>query len=275
MESLDIGRIEATLKSLAESAIHFGVQLVIAILILIVGLWIAKKITKSLRKMLTAKNVEPSLRTFLLSLVNISLKIMVFIIVLATVGVQMTSIIAVIGAASLAVGMALSGTFQNLAGGVVILFLKPFKVGDFIEAQSNSGTVESISIFTTRIKTGDNKVIYLPNGALSNGSIINYNQDGKRRADSTFGIAYGDNVAKAREVLLDILSKDERVIKDPVPVVFLTNLADSSVNVMVRFWATPSDILPIQFDLNEKVYIEFGKNGLSFPFPQMDVHLNK
>ena len=270
-----MGRLEASLRSLADSAVHFGAKLVIAIIILIASLWLANRVTRSLRKIMVKRDVDPSLRSFLGSMVSIVFKVLVAVIVLATAGVQMTSIVAVLGAASLAVGMALSGTLQNFAGGIMILLFKPFRVGDFIEAQGNSGTVESISIFTTRIKTSENKVVYLPNGTLSNGSIINYNQDGKRRIDATFGIAYGDDVAKTRSVLLDILGKDERVYKDPAPVIYLTSLADSSVNVMARFWANSSDVFSLQCDLNERVYTEFTKQGLSFPFPQMDVHLDK
>lgn len=275
MNDFDISNLNVTLRALADSAIHFGVKLLIAILILVVGLWLVKKLTKSLRKVMTTREVEPSLRTFLLSLLNMTLKILVIIIVLATAGVQMTSIIAILGAASLAIGMALSGTLQNFAGGVIILLFKPFKVGDFIEAQGNIGVVEAISIFTTRIKTPDNKVVYMPNGSLSNGSIVNYNQDGKRRVDCTFDISYGNDVAKARSILLEHLSIDERVHREPQPVVFLTSLADSSVKVMARFWTNSENVFPIQFDLNEKVYSEFPKQGLQFPFPQMHVHIDK
>jgi small conductance mechanosensitive channel len=164
---------------------------------------------------------------------------------------------------------------QNFAGGVVILLFKPFKVGDFIETQSGfSGTVQDIYIFTTRIKTIDNKTVYLPNGTLSNGVITNSNQEGIRRVDCTIGISYGNDVDKAREVILNLLNNDKRVHQNPAPAIFLSDLADSSVKILVRFWTNSEHILPLQYDLNEKVYTEFDKHGLTFPFPQMDVHLD-
>ncbi len=271
----EINQITTHFESYIDSAIKFGVKFILAVAILIVGMWLAKKITKSFRKVMIARDVEPSLSSFLSSLISIILKILVVVIVLTTVGIEMTSIVAILGAASLAIGMALSGTLQNFAGGVVILLFKPFKVGDFIETQSGfSGTIQDIFIFTTRMKTAENKIVYLPNGTLSNGVITNFNQEGVRRIDCTFGISYGNDVEKARKVLLDMLNKDERIHQEPVPIVYLSNLADSSVKILARFWADSSNVFPLQCDLNEKVYIEFGKHGLSFPFPQLDVHLN-
>lgn len=276
MNTIDFSTLSTHFDGLIDSSIHFGIKLLVAVGILIVGLWLVKKVTNAFRKVMKAKNVEPSLSGFLASFINIILKILVVIIVLTTVGVEMTSIIAILGAASLAIGMALSGTLQNFAGGIVILLFKPFKIGDFVETQSGySGTIQEISIFTTKMKTTDNKIIYLPNGNLSNGVVVNYNQEGNRRVDCVYGISYGDNVTKAREILVDMLNKDERVHKNPAPVVYLTALADSSVNILVRFWTDSSSVFPVQFDLNEKVYTEFGGHGLNFPFPQMDVHLAK
>lgn len=272
----DINKFASRFDSLIDTSIQFGIKLVIAVIILIIGLWVAQKLTNSLRKLMILKDIEPSLCSFLSSLSSIVLKILVIIIVLTTVGIEMTSIVAILGAASLAVGMALSGTLQNFAGGVVILLFKPFKVGDFIETQNGfSGTVTDIFIFTTRIKTIENKMIYMPNGALSNGVITNSNQAGTRRTDCTYGIAYGNDVEKARSILLDMLTNDERVHKDPAPVVLLSDLAPNSVNITVRYWADTSDALNVKFELNEKVYAEFRKQGFSFPFPQMDVHIQK
>ncbi|NDV70353.1 mechanosensitive ion channel family protein [Dysgonomonas sp. 25] len=274
--TLDLNQLTSRFDGLIDSSINFGIKLLIAVLILIIGLWIVKKVTNGFRKIMKKREVEASLSSFLASFINIVLKVLVVIIVLATVGVEMTSIIAILGAASLAIGMALSGTLQNFAGGIVILLFKPFKVGDFIETQSGyTGTVLDIFIFTTKMKTSDNKIIYLPNGSLSNGVIVNCNQEGIRRVDCVYGISYGDNVAKAREVVLNMLNNDERVHKDPAPVVYLTALADSSVNILVRFWTDSPNVFPVQFDLNEKIYNEFGNSGLSFPFPQVDVHLTK
>ena len=257
-----------------ESSVTFGIKLLTGLLILIIGLWMAKRITHSFCKIMVLRKVESSLQSFLASLVSIILKILVIIIVLTTVGVEMTSIIAVLGAASLAIGMALSGTLQNFAGGVVILLFKPFKVGDFIETEKGySGTVLEILIFTTRLKTVDNKIIYLPNGSLANGVITNYNQEGTRRADCSYAISYGNDMDTARNVILDLLNKDMRVIRNPEPVVFLQTLEDSSVNITARFWVNTSDFHSVQCDLNEMVYNEFSKHGLQFPFPQMSVHI--
>ena len=276
LETTNINQFVDHFGDYIDSAIQFGTKLLLAVVILIIGLWLAKKFTKSFRKIMVAREVEPSLMSFLSSLISIILKILVVIIVLTTVGIEMTSIIAILGAASLAIGMALSGTLQNFAGGVIILLFKPFRVGDFIETQSGySGTVMDIFIFTTCIKTAENKIVYLPNGTLSNGVITNSNQEGIRRVDCTFGIAYGDDVAKARKILSEMLINDERVHKDPVPEVFLTNLDESSVKILVRFWTASSHVFALQCDLNEKVYSEFNKSGLHFPFPQMEVHVVK
>lgn len=273
---VNVSRMTMQLERLADSAIHFGVDLIVGILILIAGFWLANRLVKMLRKVLQARHVEASLVSFLLSLTSIVTKVLVVIIVLTTIGVKMTSIIAVVGAASLAIGLALQGTLQNFAGGVAILLFKPFKVGDFIETQSGyTGTVQAIFIFTTRIKTPDNKVVFLPNGTLSNGVIMNDNMEGERRVECNYSIAYGDDVPKAREVLLSILKSDERVHKTPEPVVYLSKLTDSSVSIMTYFWTDASYAFPIQFDVNEKVYEEFTKEGITFPFAQLEVHIDK
>ena len=276
LETSSIDQIMAHFGDFINSSVHFGAKLLFAIVILIAGLWLAGKFTKSFRKIMLAREVDPSLISFLSSLVSVILKILVVIVVLATVGIEMTSIVAILGAASLAIGMALSGTLQNFAGGVVILLFKPFRVGDFIETQSGySGTVQDIFIFTTCVRTAENKIVYLPNGTLSNGVITNCNREGIRRVDCTFGIAYGDDVARAREILTEMLKNDERVHKSPLPEVFLTQLDNSSVKILVRFWTDSSHVFALQCDLNEKVYSEFNKHGLKFPFPQMEVHVVK
>ena len=276
METTDFNHMIGVVQLFIESSVTFGIKLLTGILILIIGLWIAKRITRSFHKIMILRKVEPSLQSFLVSLVSIVLKILVIVIVLTTIGVEMTSIIAVLGAASLAIGMALSGTLQNFAGGVVILLFKPFKVNDFIETEKGySGTVMEILIFTTRLKTVDNKIIYLPNGSLANGVITNYNQEGKRRSDCSYAISYGNDMDTARKVLLELLNKDTRIFRDPEPVVFLQTLEDSSVKITARFWVNTADFHPVQCDLNEMVYNEFRKHGLVFPFPQMNVHLEK
>ena len=275
--NVEPSKIDAALQSLIQGAIHFGVQLLVAILIFSVGIWLSNKITRSIKKLMQIRDFDPSLQSFLGSFINIILKIFVFIIVLTTVGVQMTSIVAVLGAASLAIGMALSGTMQNFAGGIIILALKPFKVGDtIITASGHSGVVKKIKIFTTELHTFDNRVVYLPNGALSGGEIINISHGDVRRTDLTVSISYGDSVAVARREILKILAADSRIRKTPEePSVFVAELGDSAVVLTVRFWTKYTDALPTGADMLEKIYETLPKKKLHFPFPQMDVHVVK
>ncbi len=255
--------------------IQYGLKLIGAILILIVGFWLAKKLTRGMRKMLSKRDIDASLGSFLSSFVNIVLRILVILIAIASVGIEMTSIVAIIGATSLAIGMALSGTFQNFAGGIVILFLKPFKVGDYIEAQGFAGTVSEIAMFTTMITTVDNKVIFIPNGGLANGSIVNYTKSGKRRVDQTYSISYGDNVQLAREALAKIIAEDSRIHQTPAPDILLTALSGNSVDITIRVWTDAGNYFGVLFDLNEKVYAALPKAGVSFPLPRVQVHQAK
>ena len=253
----------------------WGPKLVGAILALIIGLWLANMITSGLIRRMEKNEVDPSLRPFLKSLVSTLLKILVVVSVLGMVGIQMTSFIAILGAAGLAVGMALSGTLQNFAGGVMILIFKPFKVGDVIEAQGYTGAVNAIQIFNTILKTPDNKTVIIPNGGLSTSSMVNYSTEPTRRVDWTFGIAYGDDIDKAKQVLSELLTSNEKVLQDPAPFIELGELADSSVNFTVRAWVNAADYWAVHFYMLEKVYRRFGEAGLNIPFPQMDVHLDK
>ncbi len=227
------------------------------------------------RKVLDESAVEPSLTSFLGSMVSILLKMMVYITALGVLGVEMTSFIAILGAAGLAVGLALSGTLQNFAGGVMILFFKPYKVADVIEAQGYTGSVKEIQIFVTKLTTPDNKTVLIPNGPLATGSMINYSTQATRRVDWVFGIAYGDDIDKAYQVLNRLIAADDRILKDPEHFIALTGLAESSVNIVVRAWVNAADYWGVFFKLNEDVYKTFGDEGLSFPFPQMDVHLQQ
>ncbi|NIJ43826.1 small conductance mechanosensitive channel [Wenyingzhuangia heitensis] len=254
----------------------YGLKLVSAIAVWIIGGFIIGAIIKGFSKMLEKSKTDPSLRPFLQSLVGSLLKVVLVITVLSTLGIEMTSFIAILGAAGLAVGMALSGTLQNFAGGVMILIFKPFKVGDVIEAQGHTGGVKEIQIFNTILKTPDNKTIIIPNGGLSNSSMVNYSTEPKRRVDFTFGIGYGDSIEQGKEVLMAILKADSRIINDPAePFVEVVALADSSVNFAVRAWVNSADYWGVYFDTNAKVYNEFNKVGLNIPFPQMDVHVHK
>ncbi len=260
---------------ITEFIMSYGPKLIGAILTLIIGLWIIKKITAGIGKAFEKKDIDASLRPFLIGLIGTLLKVFLLISVLGMIGIEMTSFIAIIGAVGLAVGMALSGTLQNFAGGVIILILKPFKVGDWIDAQGYSGTVHSIQIFSTILKSPDNKTIIIPNGGLSTGALVNYSTEPNRRVDWTVGIGYGDDIEKARKILIDILSADERVFKDPALFIQVSALADSSVNLATRAWVKGADYWGVYMDTNEKIYNEFNKAGINIPFPQMDVHLHK
>ena len=253
----------------------YGPKLLGALVALIIGLWVIRWVMRLVTNVLTKSNVDASLVPFLKSLTGALLKVMLGISILTMLGIEMTSFIAILGAAGLAVGMALSGTLQNFAGGVMILLFKPFKVGDVIEAQGYLGGVKEIQIFVTILTTGDNKTIILPNGTLSNNSLINYSTQDRRRVDFTFGTAYGDDVSKAKSIIRDVLNADERVLKDPEVFIGLGAMADSSVNLTVRAWAQTSDYWGVFFDTNEKIYHAFTEGGINIPFPQMDVHIKK
>ncbi len=269
-------RLKAMLDSLSGMAVDFGLKLIAAIVVLVGGMWIAQRLSRAFKRMLQRRGADASLVTFLGSFVNILLRIFVIIISLTTVGVQMTSIVAVLGAASLAIGMALSGTMQNFAGGIIIMFLKPFKVDDIITtADGKTGVVKKIMIFTTEIHTFDNQVVLLPNGALSNSQIINLSMTETRRADLSVAISYGDNIDVARKEILAIIKADKRVLRDPAPVVFVADLADSAVVLGVRYWTAAADMLPSRGDMMEQIYNKLPKKKIHFPFPQMDVHVKK
>ncbi len=261
----------------ADQAIKFaweiGPGLVAAIATLVIGLWVIKLIGRVLTRALERSKVDISLQHFLASLMTTLLKVMLLISVASMVGINTTSFVAIIGAAGLAVGLALQGSLANFAGGVLILLFKPYKVGDFIEAQGFSGSVKEIQIFNTILKTGDNKIIIIPNGPLAGGNIINYSTMPTRRVDMTFGIGYDDDLKKAKEVLHRLVQEDERILKDPEPMIAVSELADSSVNFTVRVWCKSSDYWGVYFDMQEKVKLTFDQEKLSIPYPQQDVHI--
>jgi small conductance mechanosensitive channel len=274
--NIEVSSIDAAIQSLIQSAINFGIKLVVAILIFGAGMWIANRITRSLKNIMERRKFDASLQSFLGSFVNILLKVFVFIIVLTTVGVQMTSIVAVLGAASLAIGLAIQGTLQNFAGGVIILMLKPFRVGDAIETASGKvGVVKKIMMFTTEMHTFDNQVLFLPNGALANGIITNMSKGGDRRIDMDISISYGDSVDTARAAIIDVLKKDKRVLKKPEPIVFVSALSDSAVVLSIRFWTSYENMFATRGDIMEKLYVALPKHRVHFPFPQIDVHVKK
>ena len=268
-------KAQEILQWLIDLAVTYGLKLLGAIIVLLIGLWVIKAIMKGIRKRFDKKEMDPSLKPFLLSMISVLLKIMLVISVLTMVGIEMTSFIAILGAAGLAVGLALSGTLQNFAGGVIILIFKPFKVGDVIDAQGYVGAVNQIQIFITVLLTPDNKTVIIPNGPLSTGALVNFSVQPTRRVDWSFGIAYGDDYDKASAWIVELMEADERILKDPAPFVALGELADSSVNITTRAWVNAADYWGVYFDMHKKFYNGADAKGFSIPFPQLDVHMAK
>ena len=252
--------------------IEAGKNIIIAIIIYFVGKALISLINRMLGGMMERKKIDPAIQSFTKSLVNIMLMILLVISVVSALGVNTTSFAALLASAGVAVGMALSGNLQNLAGGIVILLFRPFRVGDYIEAQGTGGTVTEIQIFHTILTTADNKKIYLPNGALSSGNITNYSKEPLRRVDFTVAVEYGEDIDKVRKALSDILSMDKRVMQEPAPVIVLGSLADSSVNMTVRVWVKSEDYWNVFFQTNETIYNEFNRLGINFPYPQLTIH---
>ncbi len=257
-------------------ALTFVIKLVQVALIWFVGRWLGRRLINIVKAVMDRRGGNETVRGFLLSLIDVVIMLVLIIIIIGVIGIDTSSFIALFASAGVAVGMALSGTLQNFAGGVIILLFRPFKVGDFIEAQGVSGTVKEIQIFNTLVHTGDNKVILLPNGPVSTGIINNYSREPKRRLDFTFSIAYGDDYEKAREVLLRLIKEDSRVLDNPAaPFVALSALGASSIDITVRVWCKQEDYWGIKFDLNKKVYEIFPKEGLNFPYQTLTLHVEK
>ncbi len=288
------------IQKMVNGLISFGLKVGIAILVFYVGRYIIRKLYKMVYNVMTHRHIDQSLTTFVLSLIRMVLYFILVISIIGILGLETSSFLAIFASAGVAIGMALSGTLQNFAGGVLILLLKPYKVGDFIEVNGYTGTVKSIQLFNTVINTVDNKAIILPNGALSTGSINNYSLESYRRVDWTVCLAYGTDLGKAKETLMEIVQSDPRVVKKYIeddelykqqnlidkrvvsvqnkverpPFVGLNEMADSSINFVVRAWTHASNYWPLYFDINERIYKELPEKGFSFPFPQMDVHLD-
>ncbi|UWX55509.1 mechanosensitive ion channel [Maribacter litopenaei] len=247
-------------------------NLVAAILLLFVGMYVIRFINKMIRKFFEKKDYDQSLESFLQSLISIALKILLFVLIITQLGVQSSSLVAIIGAAGLAIGLALQGSLSNFAGGVLILLFKPFKVGDFISAQGVDGTVKEISIFTTKLKTFGNQIAIIPNGQLSNNNIINYNAEDTRRDKIDVGIGYGSNIKKAKDILLAICAENENILKDPAPEVYVGELADSSVNLTLRLRANNDVLRKAHFHVMEETKSRFDAEGIEIPFPQRVIH---
>ena len=258
-----------------EIVIAYLPKLALAIVTLVAGLWLIRIFVKGILRLMQAKKVDESLQPFFKSVVSIVLKILLFISVMGMTGIEMTSFIAVLGAVGLSFGMALSGALQHFAGGVLILIYKPFKKGDFIEALGQKGIVKEIRIFNTVINSVDNKVIYMPNGPLSTGTIINYNVEDKRRLDMIVSISYNDDIEIAKGILNKLVLNDTRILSSPAPFVGVSELAKSSVNLSVFVWVNPPNYQNVNFDFLESVKKEFDSEGITIPFPQMEVSLKK
>ncbi len=252
---------------------EFLPNLITAIVLLVVGLWIIRIINRLVRRFFERKDYDEALETFLQSFIKMGLKFLLFVLVVTQLGVKSSSLVAMVGAAGLAVGLALQGSLANFAGGVLILLFKPFRVGDFISAQGVDGTVKEINIFTTKINTFGNQVAIIPNGKLSNENIINFNSEKTRRDKIEVGISYGADIRKAKEILLDICNEDVRILPTPAPEVYVAELADSSVNLSLRFWANNEDFWAAHFHVMETLKARFDAAGIEIPFPQRDVHL--
>ncbi len=244
-----------------------AMNVVIALLIIIIGLWLAKKVVKITKKIMAKRKIDVTLQKFLGNLLGWVLKILVFITAISQIGVETTSFIALLGVAGLAIGLALQGSLANFAGGALIMIFKPFKVGDLIEAQGEFGVVKEMQIFVTKLTTPQNKLVIIPNGILSNGNIINYTEEGKLRVDLTFGVGYDEDIKKTKEVLMQVMLNNSNVLKDPAPTVNVSELADSSVNFAVRPWSTPENYWNVYFGITEAGKLALDKEGIEIPYP--------
>lgn len=253
----------------------YGLKVIAGIAVFIIGRWIAKVLSKFSEKVMNKRQVDPTIVSFVANLTYITLLVFVVLAALGQLGIQTTSFIAVIGAAGLAIGLALQGSLANFAAGFLMIIFRPFKVGDYIEGAGVAGTVEAIQIFTTQLLTPDNKTIIIPNAGLTAGNITNYSVQGTRRLDLVMGIGYGDDIDHAKKVIMDVLSKEERILKDPTTTIGVVELADSSVNFAVRPWVKTDDYWDVYFNLTENMKKSFDAEGISIPFPQRDVHVYK
>ena len=254
-------------------ATDWGIKVIAALAIFIIGRWIAKGIRRGVRRMMEKGGADPIIIGFVGSIVYIGMLAFVIVAALGQLGIQTTSFIAILGAAGLAIGLALQGSLANFAAGFLMIIFRPFKVGDFVEAAGVAGVVKDMQIFTTTMKTGDNKTIIIPNAKISGDNIINYSAEENRRVDMTVGVAYDADLSKVRDVLNDIISKDERILSDPPPLVVVGELADSSVNFIVRVWTKSGNYWGVMFDANETIKNRFDEAGIGIPFPQRDIHI--
>lgn len=271
----EVGKLEHLLQSLLDWGTTAGKHILAALVIFIVGRFLISFINKMVARLLERRKVEPSIQSFVRSFVSILLTVLLIVAVVSKLGVETTSFAALLASAGVAVGMALSGNLQNFAGGLIVLLFKPYKVGDTVECQGETGVVREIQIFHTILTTFDNKVVYIPNGTLSSGVITNYSREKLRRVDWTVGVEYGSDYDKVEATIRTILAADKRVLDKPAPTIALTALADSSVNVVIRVWVKSEDYWDVFFDMNKTIYAVFNREGIGFPFPQLTVHQAK
>ena len=253
----------------------YGPSVIGAVAVLVIGWWVARIIASLVRRMMGRADLDETLTAFAGNLTYMALMALVVVTALGQLGVATTSFAAIIGASALAIGFALQGSLANFAAGVMLMLFRPFKVGDFVEAGGVSGVVEEVQVFATKIRTGDNREITVPNGSITSGSIVNNSAKETRRIDLVFGIGYGDDIAKAKSILRQIVDGDERVLKDPAPTIAVSELADSSVNLVCRPWVRTGDYGAVRFDVIERVKLEFDRQHISIPFPQTDVHVHQ
>ncbi len=263
------------LEMVQANGVEFAKDLVIALLIFYVGKFVVGLVVKGMQRVMNARDIDPTLETFLGNLVRMALMVVVIIAAIGQLGIQTTSFIAIFGAAGLAVGLALQGSLSNFAAGVLIVLFRPYKVGDFVEAAGIAGSVEQVQILTTILKTPDNKQIIVPNSQIMDSIITNYSANDTRRVDMVFGVSYDDDLDKVRSTIEEIVSADERVLEDPACQIAVMELADSSVNFVVRPWVKTSDYWGVYLDLTERIKKRFDEVGISFPFPQQDVHVHR
>ena len=266
-------QLDIVIQNLIDSGISAGKHIIAAVVIFIVGRFLIKLINRLVASILQRRHIEISVQTFLSSLVNIILTILLIITVIGALGVNTTSFAALIASAGVAIGMALSGNLQNFAGGLIILLFKPYRVGDFIDVCGVQGTVSAVQIFHTILLTPDNKAVYLPNGSTSSSTITNYSRADKRRIEWTFGIDYGEDVGRARTAILSVITADARILPDPAPFVAVGGLSDSSVDIIVRVWVPTEEYWNVYFDMHQRVYETFNEQKINFPYPQQTVHL--
>jgi small conductance mechanosensitive channel len=273
MEEITAMVSQEQVDMLVEGASKFGFQIIAAIAVFVIGRWLARRISNLIERGLTRANTDPTLVGFFRNIAYFGLLVLVIIAAVGQLGVQTTSFIAILGAAGLAVGLALQGSLANFAAGVLMIIFRPFKAGDFIEAAGTAGVVEEIQLFTTKMRTPDNKTIIIPNAQVTSGTITNYSARDTRRLDLVFGVSYTDDLDKVKRVIKEVLAEEKRLLDDPEPIIGLLNLGDSSVDFAVRPWVNSSDYWPVFFDLQEAMKKRFDREGISIPFPQRDVHL--